>query len=163
MAQTGEKKTNKWLYIVLVIAVGVFIFDSLTSEKSLVKLKKPNISNLIKPAKDERFNKQKLFAELNELNQYRNYFQTAAFPKNPFYKPIQKRKIRTIKAKPGLVAVVKQIIEGDPPYAEIDDQILTVGDTYKGWRIVSIKGNKVVFEKDGRKTTLSTNPGMQMR
>lgn len=160
----NEKKSNKWLYIVLVISIGIFLFDSLTSDKSLVKIKKTAVTSLLPTAKKEqgKFNIKKLYEGLNNLKFYENYYKKSQFPQNPFYQPVAvKRKVS--KPKPGLVAVIKQIIEGDPPYVEIDDQILTIGDTYKGWKITKIEKDKVYFEKEGQKAILSTRPGMQMR
>ncbi|GAB4170449.1 MAG: hypothetical protein Kow00108_04540 [Calditrichia bacterium] len=162
MAAKEEKKSSKLLYILLAVVVAFFLYDSFTSDKSLVKLKKTGkqILNSINQ-EDKKFDKNTLMIELAKLNKFKNVAMNSEFKQNPFYKPI-KRTVVTRKPKPGLIADIKQIIEGDPPYAEIDDQILTVGDFYKGWKIIEIKGNKVKFEKDGQTTTLSTNAGLRM-
>lgn len=162
MAEKQQKK-NTWLYIVLAVAVAVFIFDSLTSDQSLVKVTASRSKQTkAQDGQTVKVTEDVIISEQQKIFSYRKKFLQASFKKNPFFKPITRQEVARPKPKPGLVVMITQIIEGNPPYAEIDGQFLTIGDLVEGWRIVEIKDGKVTFEKNGERTILSKNSGLKM-
>ncbi len=144
-----KKKSSNWLYIVLAIAVGYFIFDNLTSDKSVLKLSKSkNIFSLTK-AKKVDFNLQTLAQEEKEFFKFRKIASSVSYSTNPFYFPIKKAR-KTVK-KPAFSVTIEEIYDGEVPYIQINGDLLTIDDEYKGWKIIEITSDGARFQKNGTK------------
>ena len=163
-----KKSSSKILYIALGIVLIVFLWDNFTSEESIINLSKKSKDILgkskdilgkskdilgINENTDIKFNLVNFEKEKKEIHKFKNWVSANPPRQNPFYRPI-KGKVRKVYKKPSLAAKITQIIDGNPPYAEIAGQYLTIGEKYKGWEITSITERGVTFKKGANRITI---------
>lgn len=157
-----KKSSSKILYIALGIVLIVFLWDNFTSEESIINLSKKSKDILgkskdilgINENTDIKFNLVNFEKEKKEIHKFKNWVSANPPQQNPFYRPIKGKVRKVYKKKPSLSAKITQIIDGNPPYAEIEGQYLTIGEKYKGWEITSITERGVTFKKGANRITI---------
>lgn len=84
---------------------------------------------------------------------------TVGLSKNPFSRPtymveLQEAPSAVFVAEPLELRLMATLVSNGRPLANIDGEVLALGDTYEGYRLTWIGDGRIILMKDGERTTL---------